>query len=296
MATDGNTPTTTEAVEAQIKALNAKARAGDFAALAGLKALLDNYPDIWQKRGDLALSAQAAWFSLATKQDPFGTECLERAAVARRAELAREGASPIELLLVDRAVACGVQVEYFSGLEAKAMGDQEPQRVLAYWAKRHVQAQRSFAAALADLTTIQNLLPAQNAPQATAQAATKASAMPGAAAAARSTAESSAKPTAASTAKSATETSAQPTAAAASESATKASGKRMAAAAAKSATKASAKPAMAMAAKRDPKPAPRKARRPRKAPPAAAEDVNTLIEPFLNGRVKDASERLVGVN
>jgi hypothetical protein len=61
-----------------------------------------------------------------------------------------------------------VQVETISQSEAAALRAKAPPRVLEYWAKRHVQAQRSFAAALADLVNHQRLLPVPVAPEAAA--------------------------------------------------------------------------------------------------------------------------------
>ncbi|MDY3558730.1 hypothetical protein R5W23_005887 [Gemmata sp. JC673] len=99
---------------------------------------------------------------------------MTRFATARRAELTRPGALPAEKMLVDRAVACALQVEYFSAMEANAIEGGEPAKLLQWRAKRHAQAQRAFQTALASLLTAQKLFPADAAKVATSLPPTEA--------------------------------------------------------------------------------------------------------------------------
>ena len=60
----------------------------------------------------------------------------------QRAALTRPAAPPVERLLVDRAVACWLQLQYFTAVEANAVSAGEPPRLLQFRARRQAQAQR----------------------------------------------------------------------------------------------------------------------------------------------------------
>lgn len=163
MATDGETTPPAD-VLAEITAVAARAKAGDPAAVPRLRELMDAHPALWRHYGDLAAQAGAAWVSLAAGPDLHLREALLRVAAEQRAALTRPAAPPVELLLVDRAVACWVQVAYFAAMEAKAVEAQSPPGVLRYWAGRHALAQRMHQSALAALLAVQRRLPAGDRP------------------------------------------------------------------------------------------------------------------------------------
>jgi hypothetical protein len=137
----------------------AKARAGDASALPRLRELLDEYPNLVRHYGDLARQAEGAWVALATGSNLYLRETVARAAEARRAELTRPGAQPVEKLLVERVVACFLQLNYFSATEANSLLAGDTCRQLRYHAKRVEQAQRMYLAALGALVTFQKLTP-----------------------------------------------------------------------------------------------------------------------------------------
>lgn len=88
-------------------------------------------------------------------------ECLLRLAAEHRAELTRPNASPIEKLLVERVVACWLQLQYFSGVEANGLAGDASLKLLQYRAKRQAQAQRLYERAIAALVTVQKLFPVE---------------------------------------------------------------------------------------------------------------------------------------
>ncbi len=155
----GSTNQSAPEVMTAVRAAVARARAGDAAAVPELRGHLDRHPEIWRTYGDLAALAAGAWTDLAAGPDLHLRECLGRFAKSRRAELTRPGAAPAEVMLVGRVVACGLQVEYFSALEAKSVAADDPPKLHQWWARRHAQAQRAFQAAVASLLTVQKLFP-----------------------------------------------------------------------------------------------------------------------------------------
>jgi hypothetical protein len=154
---------------AEIRTVVGRAKRGDASVLARLGELLKNYPALWRHYGNLAAQAEGLWASLAAGQDLYLRESLLRQAEALRQELAGPGPSPVERLLVERAVACWLQLYYFDAAEAQALGGDAKPRLAALRATRQEQAQRQYLAALAALTTLRRLLPGATAKMPRAQ-------------------------------------------------------------------------------------------------------------------------------
>ncbi len=138
----------------------AKAKAGDASVLPQLRAILDGNPALVERYGNLGRQAEAAWVALAAGTNLYMREAFARAADARRAELTRPGATPMELLLVARVVACDLQLNYLAAAEADALGAGDSYRLVDYHAKRVERAQRMFLSATGALVTFQKLVPA----------------------------------------------------------------------------------------------------------------------------------------
>jgi len=146
-------------VLAEIRAVVGRAKQGDVSVLPRLRELLENHPALWRHYGNLAVQAEATWTSLAAGQDLYLRESLLRQAEALRQELAGSGPSPVERLLVERVVACWLQLHYFDTIEAQGLGNDEKPRLAALRAKRQEQAHRMYLTSLAALTTLRKLLP-----------------------------------------------------------------------------------------------------------------------------------------
>jgi hypothetical protein len=145
---------------AELRAVVAKAKAGDAAVLPRLREILDREPGLVKHYGDLARHAETAWVALASGNNLYMRETLARAAEARRSELTRPGAGAVERLLVERVVACSAQLNYFSATEANRLAAGDSYRQLQFHAKRVGQAQRMHLAAVGALVAYQRLVPA----------------------------------------------------------------------------------------------------------------------------------------
>jgi hypothetical protein len=164
MATDSNQgpPEASEPADAlaELRAVVVRAKKGDASVLPKLRALLDRNQALVAHYGDLAKQAEAAWVALASGSNLYMRETLARSAEARRAELTRPCASPVERLLVERVVACDLQLGYLTTAEADALGAGDGYRQLEYHARRVERAQRMLLGALGALTAYQRLVPA----------------------------------------------------------------------------------------------------------------------------------------
>ena len=160
MATEGSGEPPQSEVLAEIQGVLAKAKVGDASVLPQLREILDKNPSLVKHYGSLARHAEAAWIALAGGANLYMRESFARGAEARRAELTRPGAPPVEKLLVERVVACDLQLGYLTTAEADALGMGDSYRQAEYHARRVERAQRMQLAALGALVTYQRLVPA----------------------------------------------------------------------------------------------------------------------------------------
>jgi hypothetical protein len=93
----------------QIQAILDRAQQGDRTVLPELEQVLDQYPAIWQKTGDLAAQVLAAWVKLLAGSDLVLEESLRRTLLELRIELEGDAPSPLEKVLVQRVLACWLQ-------------------------------------------------------------------------------------------------------------------------------------------------------------------------------------------
>ena len=133
-------PTPEPGVLAEIRQVVDRAKRGDATVLRRLRELLVEFPTLAARYGDLA--AQAAG------PDLYLRECLLAKAAALKAELGGPAPAPVERLLIERAVACWFQVNYFASIEARGAGSDESPRLALYRGKRQEQAQRAYLTAL----------------------------------------------------------------------------------------------------------------------------------------------------
>lgn len=141
---------------AELRAVVARARRGDHDAMPRLRELLDAHPEIFHKFGDIAQHAQAAWVRLAAGSDLALAEALRRRLADLGDELLGPTPTALERLLVERVVACYVQVHYADSLAAQSQG--APIRQAEFALKRQALAQRALDAAVKSLATTRGLL------------------------------------------------------------------------------------------------------------------------------------------
>lgn len=96
----------------EIQQLVARAEGGDPTALAPLRRLLAEVPQLWQQHGDLAAWAERNWLNLVAGHDLMVRTSVELRLDELRRELGAPDDSPVIQLLVRRVVASWLQVHY----------------------------------------------------------------------------------------------------------------------------------------------------------------------------------------
>ena len=136
-----------------------RARRGDEAAVPRLRELLAEFPALGNYYGDAARQALGIWVSVTAGSDLHLRESLCVKAASLRNDLAGECPGPIRSLLVDRVVQSWLAANFFAGTEGTAIGAAEGPKMLAFRAKRRLQAERAYLAALALLAAVDRHLP-----------------------------------------------------------------------------------------------------------------------------------------
>jgi len=142
-----NKPQDVQHLEALVK----RARQGDESALPELRQLLDRCPQLWKRCGDLAAQAQQGWLNLVGGVDLLCKESLRRQLDEMRLELSGPNPTPLESLLVQRILACWVQVSFADALAAHAQERQAAPSGLRHLQKRQESAGRCLTEAVKQL-------------------------------------------------------------------------------------------------------------------------------------------------
>jgi hypothetical protein len=132
------------------------AQRGRKEILPKLRELLDKSPELWQHYGSLTLQAQECWIKLIAGKDLYLAESLRLHLDAMRSDLAGPRPTALERILIDRILACHVQVLYFDAHEGQHPGGQNP-KLDKYRMLRQDQAHRQFLSAVRTLATVRQL-------------------------------------------------------------------------------------------------------------------------------------------
>ena len=147
-------PATTLNAE-EFQQLVARATTGDARVLPQLRKYLDSNPQIWLYYGDLALQAQEAWIGLSAGKNLMLHESLSRTAAESKRQLGGENPSPIERLLVERVVACWLQVSWADANAAQMALSATHDAMMQ---KRQTRAQQRYLAAVKAFTDLRRTL------------------------------------------------------------------------------------------------------------------------------------------
>lgn len=146
---------------ATLKSLADGAKAGDAAALAKLRRMLDQHPEIWQTCGDLTKHAERAWIELLSA-DPLGAESIKRHIEKLEADLAGPHPTPVERVLVHQVVLCYLAVRH-AEIAATTPGKSSLNQAM-FRTRRSEVAQRRLVSALKMLAQLRATVPAGLAP------------------------------------------------------------------------------------------------------------------------------------
>lgn len=145
----------------RLQELVSRAQAGDPTSLLEIREYLDANPTLWQRSGDLAQQAQAAWLKLLCGTDLLLRETIERKLAALRTELEGPNSTPLANLIIEEVLACWLQTHAASCQFAQAAGGQTSPAILRNLQRREESSQRRYLAAIKMLATIRKLRPEQ---------------------------------------------------------------------------------------------------------------------------------------
>ena len=134
-----------------------RAEQGDETALPAIRKMLDHAPSVWQEAGNLVLQAERALVQEVTGENLLFRESLERTMAKMKAELGGSQTTPLERLLVDRVVACWLQLHYADAKYAQQMKDLSRDWG-DYFQKRQDRAHLRYLSAIRSLALMRRLL------------------------------------------------------------------------------------------------------------------------------------------
>jgi hypothetical protein len=133
-----------------------QAEAGDQSVLPALRRLLDDNPEIWQRYGDIAKTAEETWLNAICGSQLCLKESMVRKLEELRHELTDNSPSPLIRLLAHRVAVCWLQVHY-ADLHVTRLNDAPPVQFKV--AARFLdQANRRYLLAIKTLATVKKLL------------------------------------------------------------------------------------------------------------------------------------------
>jgi hypothetical protein len=135
-----------------------RAEQGDTSVLPALRKALEDDASLWAEYGDLALQAQESWLNLLAGKNLMLLESVRQKMKDLREELGGGKPSPLEMLLVERIVACWLQTHFADTLYAQAKGPNCTPGVLRELMKRQESSQRRYLAAIKQLALVRKLL------------------------------------------------------------------------------------------------------------------------------------------
>jgi hypothetical protein len=140
-----------------IRSLIKRAQCGDESTLPAVRKFLQNPEAIDLLGGDLARQAELSFISNAAGKDLAFREALVGKLAQLRAELAGPNPAPVERLLVERVVACWLQVQDADIRYAQAQTNNPALAVSDFQQRRMDRAHRRYLSAIKTLATVRKL-------------------------------------------------------------------------------------------------------------------------------------------
>ncbi len=140
-----------------LAALVRRCEQGDDTALSEARELFDRSPELWDEVGDLALQAERALVKGISGENALLKDALYRKLEVLRVELSGPSASALDRLLVERVVACWLQVYGADALYAQNLGKLTLKRS-EFFQRRQDRAHRRYLSAIRTLAQVRRLL------------------------------------------------------------------------------------------------------------------------------------------
>jgi len=135
-----------------------RATKGDRTAMSELKELIGGQPAFWEEVGNLAIQAERSLVSVAAGDNLLLEEALYQKLEAIRTELAGPAPTPLERLLVERVVACWLQIYYADAVYAQGMNNSMSFEAGDYYQRRQDRGHHRYISAIRALAQVRRLL------------------------------------------------------------------------------------------------------------------------------------------
>ena len=146
-----------ETETSDLAALVRRCEEGDNTALSEARELFDRSPQLWDEVGDLAVQAERALVESVSGKNELLKDALYRKLEMLRVELSGPSPSVLERLLVERVMACWLQVYSADVLYAQNLGKLTPSQS-EFFQRRQDRAHRRFLSAIRSLAQVRRLL------------------------------------------------------------------------------------------------------------------------------------------
>jgi len=130
---------------------------GDSEAISELREMLNAKPARWEMIGNMATQAECSLVKVASGDNTVVNEAMYKKLDAMREELDGASPTPLERLLVDRVVACWLQVYYADTIYAQNMKGSSLE-LANYLQQRQDRAHRRYLSAIRTLAVVRRLL------------------------------------------------------------------------------------------------------------------------------------------
>ncbi len=130
---------------------------GDSSASSELRELFDAKPTRWETVGNMALQAECSLVQVASGDNEVLEEAIYKKLNNMKKDLAGSAPTPLERLLVERVVACWLQVYYADAIYMQNMKNLSIE-VGAYYQQRQDRAHRRYMSAIRTLAQVRRLL------------------------------------------------------------------------------------------------------------------------------------------
>jgi hypothetical protein len=132
-----------------------RAEAGEKAAIAAVRPMINDAPGDWELAANLATRAENALVNVAAGKDEIMKEALRRKLATLKEELG--GETSLERLLGERVVACWLNVYYIDALYANRLNN-ITWAESDYFQRRQQHAHRLYLSAIRTLAQVRRLL------------------------------------------------------------------------------------------------------------------------------------------
>ncbi len=147
----------TDREEQRVLRLLRYAGKGDRAAISELRELFNSKPAQWEMIGNMATQAECSLVKVASGDNKVVKEAIYKKLTAMKKELAGSAPTPLERLLVERVVACWLQVHYADFIYTQHMNKFTLEQGY-YYQQRQDRAHRRYMSAIRTLAQVRRLL------------------------------------------------------------------------------------------------------------------------------------------